>query len=250
MTSAVLPTRPVAVRPATPSLPAQVGLEVRKSLSTRSGRAVAGAAVLLAPAATAVAAGASSEPLGTVVGPLVVTGMLSVLVLLSLGVLATAGEWSHRTVQTTYLLEPRRGRVLAAKAAAVALLGAVLAAAAAGLSAGVLALAEPAASWAGGGRAVLVVGVAGALFTLVGAGVGGALGNTPGALTGVYLLELGVLPMLQVFRPALADRIDPGNAVLELAQGTHTGRSVLVLAVWVGVALVAGAVMTRRRPVH
>jgi len=252
MTAAV--ASPVSARPAArrtgPSLPQAVGLEVRKSLSTRSGRAVAGASVLLAPAAVAIAAGASSRPLDNVVGPLVVTGMLSVLVLLSLGVLSTAGEWTHRTVQTTYLLEPRRGRVLAAKAVAVAGMGAVLAAVASGLAVGLLAVLEPSASFAGGGRAVAMVTVAGAAFALVGAGVGAAVGNTAGALTGVYLLELGVLPMLQLFKPALADRIDPGNAVLELAQGTHQAQSVLVLAVWVGVSLVAGAVLTRRRPIQ
>jgi ABC-2 type transport system permease protein len=245
----VAPARVVARRTA-PSLPAAVGLEVRKSLSTRSGLALAGASVLLAPAAMAVAAGASSQPLGSVTGPLVVTGMLSALVLLSLGVLSTAGEWSHGTVQTTYLLEPRRGRVLAAKGVAVALLGAALAAVAGALAAAVLALVEPSVSWTGGGRAVLMIAVAGAAFALIGAGVGAALGNTPGALTGIYLLNLGVLPMLQVFKPALADAIDPGNAVLELAEGHEQAQSVTVLAVWVGVSLAAGALMTRRRAVQ
>jgi hypothetical protein len=250
MTAAVAsPVRPT-VRRTGASLPGQVGLEIRKSLSTRSGRAVAGAAVLLAPAAMTVAASASSGPLDNVTGPLVVTGLLTALVLLSLGVLSTAGEWTHGTVQTTYLLEPRRGRVLAAKAAAVALMGAALAAVAVALSAGVLALSEPSASWDGGARAMAMIVVAGAVFALVGAGVGAAIGNTPGALTGVYLLELGVLPMLQLFKPSLADRIDPGNAVLDLAQGAHTTQAVTILAVWVGVALVAGAAMTRRRAVQ
>jgi ABC-2 type transport system permease protein len=250
MTAAVAsPVRPT-VRRTGASLPGQVGLEIRKSLSTRSGRAVAGAAVLLAPAAMTVAASASSGPLENVTGPLVVTGLLTALVLLSLGVLSTAGEWTHGTVQTTYLLEPRRGRVLAAKAAAVALMGAALAAVAVSLGAGVLALAEPSASWDGGARAMAMIVVAGAVFALIGAGVGAAIGNTPGALTGVYLLELGVLPMLQLFKPSLADRIDPGNAVLDLAQGAHTTQAVTILAVWVGVALVAGASMTRRRAVQ
>jgi hypothetical protein len=176
--------------------------------------------------------------------------MLSALVLVSLGVLSTAGEWTHGTVQTTYLLEPRRGRVLAAKATAVALMGGVVAAVAVALSSGVLAVMEPSASWSGAGRAVAMVAVAGAVFALIGAGVGAAVGNTPGALTGIYLLDLGLLPMLQIFKPALADKIDPGNAVLELAQGTHQTQSVTVLAVWVGVALVAGTVMTRRRAVQ
>jgi ABC-2 type transport system permease protein len=252
MTAAV--ASPVSIRPTArrtgPSLPAAVGLEMRKSLSTRSGKALAGAATVLAPAATAIAAGMASEPLDNVLGPLVVTGMLSVLVLVSLGVLSTAGEWSHGTVQTTFLLEPRRGRVMAAKAAAVALTGAVVAAVAAGLSALVLLAMEPSASWAGGARAIGMVAVAGAVFALIGAGVGAAVGNTPGALTGIYLLDLGVLPVLQVAKPALADRIDPGNAILELAQGAHQTLSITILAVWVGVALVAGVVLSRRRAVQ
>lgn len=250
MTAAVAtPVRPTARR-TSPSLPAAVGLEVRKSLSTRSGLALVTAATLLAPAATAIAAGTASHPLDNVVGPLVVTGMLTALVLVSLGVLSTAGEWTHGSVQTTFLLEPRRGRVLAAKAGAVALTGAVVAAVAAGLSALVLLTMEPSATWDGSGRAILMVAVAGAAFALIGAGVGAAMGNTPAALTGIYLLDLGVLPVLQVAKPALAEKIDPGNAIVSLAQGAHQALSITILVVWVGVALIAGTVMNRRRAVQ
>jgi hypothetical protein len=223
---------------------------MRKSLSTRSGKALAGSATLLAPAAILLASGTADERLDEVLGPLVVTGLLSALVLVALGVLSTAGEWSHGSIQTTFLLEPRRGRVMAAKAAAVALMGAAIGAAAAGLSALLLAVMEPSASWDGAGRAVLFVAIGSAAFALIGAGVGAAVGNTPGALTGFYLLELGILPALQLFKPEVADKVDPGNAVLELAQGTHQALSVTILAVWVGVALVAGTVMTRRRAIH
>jgi len=223
---------------------------VRKSISTRSGLAVVTVATLLAPAAVAIAAATASEPLDNVLGPLVVTGMLSALVLVSLGVLSTAGEWSHGSVQTTFLLEPRRGRVLAAKSVAVALMGAGIAVVAAGLSALLLAVMEPSASWDGGARAIAMVAVAGAVFSLIGAGVGAALGNTPGALTGFYLVELGLLPALQVFKPEVADKMDPGNAILSLAQGDHQALSVTILAVWVGVALIAGAVMNQRRAVQ
>jgi hypothetical protein len=223
---------------------------VRKSLSTRSGLALAIAATLLAPAAITLAGGLASEPLTNVVGPLVVTGLLSALVLIALGVLSTAGEWSHHSVQTTFLLEPRRGRVMVAKAGAVALMGAVIALLGAGISAVVLVAMEPAASWDGAGRAILMVAVAGATFALIGAGVGAAVGNTPGALTGIYLLDLGVLPVLQTVKPALADKIDPGNAVLELAQGTHQALSITILAVWVGVTLIVGTLMTHHRAVQ
>ncbi|HEY7814617.1 MAG TPA: hypothetical protein VIC62_15340, partial [Nakamurella sp.] len=154
MTTAV--ASPVSVRTTArrtgSSLSSAVRLEVRKSLSTRSGLALVAAATLLAPAAIAIAAGTANQPLDRVVGPLVVTGMLSALVLVALGVLSTAGEWSHGSVQTTFLLEPRRGRVMAAKAAAVALMGAVVALVAAGLSAIVLVVMEPSASWDGAGR--------------------------------------------------------------------------------------------------
>jgi hypothetical protein len=241
--------RPTTARRTGPSLPAAIWLEVRKSLSTRSGLALVVSAVLLAPAAIAIAAGTASRPLDNVLGPLVVTGMLTALVLVSLGVLSTAGEWSHGTVQTTFLLEPRRGRVMATKAAAVALLGAVVAAVGAGLSALLLVVMEPSASWDGGARAIGMVALAGAVFALIGAGVGAAVGNTPGALTGFYLVELGLLPALQVFKPEVADKIDPGNAVLSLAQGDHTVLSITILAVWVGVALLAGTVLSRRRQV-
>lgn len=240
----------LSTRPGGSSFPAAAALEARKSLSTRSGKALVGGAVLLAPAAVALASAMASAPLDGVVGPLVVTGMLTALVLVSLGVLSTAGEWSHGSVQTTFLLEPRRGRVMAAKTVAVALMGAVVAGAAGGLASLVLLSMEPSAAWTGAGRAVVMVAVAGAVFAPIGAGVGAALGNTPGALTSIYLLDLGVLPVLQVAEPALADKIDPGNAILQLAQGTHQALSITILGVWVAVALVAGTAMARRRAVQ
>src|SRR5215207_9259408 len=83
-----------------PPLGRLTALEIRKSLSTRSGRTLTGAAALLP------AVGASL---------LFLLGALVSMLLVSVGVLATAAEWTHRTVQTTFLTVPRRGRVLAAK---------------------------------------------------------------------------------------------------------------------------------------
>src|SRR4051794_20010709 len=65
-----------AVRRTGPSLPTLVGREARKSLSTRSGKALAAAAVVLAPAATALVSAASTEPLPSVDGPIAVMGLL------------------------------------------------------------------------------------------------------------------------------------------------------------------------------
>ncbi|WP_448626098.1 hypothetical protein [Geodermatophilus sp. URMC 64] len=238
------------VRRTGPSLPTMVGLEIRKSLATRSGKSLAAASVVLAPAAMAIAS-STGEPIGSATGPIAVMGVLTAFVLVSLGVLSTAGEWSHRTAQTTFLLVPHRGRVLAAKGTAVALMGATFAAVSAGLSAGVLALTMGGElSWDGVPQTVVAVVAAGAAFAVTGAGVGAALGNTPAALTSLYLVLLGVMPVLENVKPAIAEKIDPANAVLNLGQGFEQTQSIAVLAGWVVVASVAGAVLTHRRAVQ
>lgn len=243
------PRSDVPVRRTAPSLPLLIGVEVRKSLSTRSGKALVAAAVLLAPIGALLASAGSSDALDSAAEPLAVLGLLTGYLLISLGVLSTAGEWSHRTVQTTYLLVPHRGRVLATKAVAVALLGAGLAAVSMALTAGVLALTEGGAGWDGAGRAVGTVVAAGAVFAMIGAGVGAALGNTAGALTGLYLVLLGVMPVLLNVEPAIAEKIDPANSVVSLALGDQQTQSIAILAGWVIVSTVAGMVITRRRSV-
>jgi ABC-2 type transport system permease protein len=199
----------------------------------------------------AIATRSAGAPLDNVLGPLVVTGLLTALVLVALGVLSTAGEWTHGTVQTTFLLVPRRGRVLVAKAGAVALLGAAFAAVSALLGAGVLYVAAgDQLVWDGTVRALVAVTAAGAAFAVTGAGVGAALANTPASLTGLYLVILGVLPIVRTFEPEIGTRLDPAEAVLALAQGQSETRSILVLTGWVVISSVAGWVLTHRRAVQ
>jgi ABC-2 type transport system permease protein len=233
-----------------PSFPALVALEARKSLSTRSGRAVAIGSVLLAPAAMGVAS-ASGDAFGSADGPIGAAGVLTALVLLALGVLATAGEWTHGTVQTTFLLVPQRGRVLAAKALAMAGLGLVLAALASGLATLVLAATLGGdLSWDAAPRALVSVVVAGAAFAVIGAGAGAAVANSPAAMTGIYLLVLAVFPLLRTLQPGIADALDPTNATLDLTLGTDRTSSIAVLVGWVVVSTAAGVVLTRRRAVQ
>ncbi|SOE03814.1 ABC transporter permease subunit [Blastococcus haudaquaticus] len=243
------PGRP-GLRRTVPSLPGLTGIEIRKSLSTRSGKALAVATVLLAPVATAVVAAASTEPLTAVDGPIAIMGLLTGYLLVSLGVLSTAGEWSHRTVQTTYLLVPHRGRVLAAKAVAVALMGALLGLVSTALTSGVLALMESGVSWDGAPRAIGAAVLAGAAFAVIGAGVGAALANSAAALTGLYLVLLGVMPIVSTFEPEVANAIDPANAVINLGQGAEQAQSAVNLGVWLVVASVAGWIVTHRRAVQ
>jgi ABC-2 type transport system permease protein len=254
MTATLTPPAPTAARPTArrtgPSLPAMVGIEMRKSLSTRSGRALAAASMLLAPVGVGVVAASSTGAAGAATGPITVMGLLTAYVLLSIGVLSTAGEWGHRTVQTTFLLVPHRGTVLAAKAVAVTLMSAAFAAVSSALTVGVLALVESGVTWDGAPRAMIVVVLSGAALAVIGAGVGAALASTPGALTGLYVLILGALPILQQLKPTWADKIDPATSVFNLAQGAEQTRSIVILAGWVVVASMAGWILTHRRAVQ
>ena len=248
MSAVLTPARPT-VRSAGPSLPTLVRIEMRKSLSTRSGKALAGAAVVLPPAAMAIVS-AGGEAIGGAPGPIAAMGIFAALLLLALGVLSTAGEWTHRTVQTTFLLVPQRGRVLASKGLAVGLLAAVLAALSTTASSAVLATTMGGdLSWAGTPQALGTVVVAGAAFAVIGAGVGAAVANVPAALTSLYLVVLGVMPVLSTVQPVVAANVDPNGAVLSLAQGQDQGRAIGILVGWVVVTTVAGTILTKRRQV-
>jgi ABC-2 type transport system permease protein len=249
MTDIMTHARPT-VRPTGPSAVSMVGLEIRKSLSTRSGKAVALAGVAVAPVATTLLS-FTGEKLDAVVGPIGAMGLVTALVLIPLGVLATAGEWSHRTVQTTFLQVPNRTKVVAAKVVAVAMMGAVIAAIAIAASAAVLSVGpvgDP--SWNGVPMAMAVAVAAGAAFAVIGAGVGAAMANTPAALTTLYLVVLGGMPALRLIEPEIAAKLDPTDAVLQLSTGNGTVSHSLTLVGWVVVTTVVGTIVTRRRAVQ
>ena len=233
-------------RPSAPSLGLLTGVEVRKSLSTRSGKAVAIVAALLGPVAVGIGSlgGEGTAPGAVILG---FTGMLTALVLLALGVLSTAGEWTHKSVQTTYLLVPQRGRVLAAKAVAMALTGLVLASVGVALAVGALALFTTGVSWVAAGQAVVAVIASGAAFAVIGAGIGAAVGNSAAAMTGTYLTVLGVLPVLNSVKPEIAEKLDPASSIVTLAQHGAATTPIAVIAGWVIVSTIAGVLITRRR---
>jgi ABC-type transport system involved in multi-copper enzyme maturation permease subunit len=143
---------------------------------------------------------------------------LSSMVMLVLGILATAGEFRQRTIMWTFLAEPRRGRVLAAKLAVLGAVGAAMGALAFGLA---LAIAVP--WYAARGIHVLPVSVpalwagatvAGACYGLLGVALGALTRNTIAAVLGglawVQIVEVG---LLQHFVPALAKWLPTGAAV-------------------------------------
>ena len=67
------------------------------------------------------------------------------------------------------------------------------------------------------GRVVTVIG-AGAAFAVIGAGIGAAVGNAPAALTATYLTVLGVLPAVTAAKPAIGESLDPAAAIVTISQ--------------------------------
>jgi len=108
---------------------ASIRTELLKLRTTRTteGSAMAGLALAaLLGAATASIAGHDGAPaLGsaTWVADAIGVSTLPVAMALLLGVLLSAGEHQHGTIATTFLVTPRRTRVLAAKAACMAVAG-------------------------------------------------------------------------------------------------------------------------------
>jgi ABC-2 type transport system permease protein len=248
LTTTALPAAGTTARRTGPSFAQLTALEIGKSLSTRSGKAVTGLAVLVGPLGVLLGTMTSESGVPAVV-VLGIMGMLIALVLLSLGVLSTAGEWTHKSVQTTYLLVPQRGRVLTAKAVAMALLGLVLAAVGVGLAVGALAAFTPDVDWTAAGQAVTAVIPSSAAFAVIGAGIGAAVGNSAAAMTGTYLTVLGVLPVVNSVKPEIAEKFDPASAIVTLAQHGAATTPITVIVGWVIVSTIAGIVVTRRRAV-
>jgi ABC-2 type transport system permease protein len=182
------------------------------------------------------------------------------LAVLLVGLLASAGEYRHRTVLSARLVEPRVVRALTAKLLAVGLFGlavGVLVEAVAGAG-GAVALVvndvpvEPLAH--GVPRVAATVPLVFALHGLAGVAVGTLLRSTAGAvgatLLWVFVVE-GVVPVLT--RRAEIGHWLPGGAAQDVLAATPAAGALapsaaaVLLAGYVGVlALAAWAVDTRR----
>lgn len=175
-----------------------------------------------------------------------------------LGILAATQEWSQRTAMTTFTLEPRRGRVVAAKIVSTLLLG---------LGAIVTAIALAAAGrfiaglrgvesgwgldwWIVGGMALLII-----LSMLQGVGFGLALLNTPAAIVAFFAIPM-LLPLMYLvsWLRTPAEWLDMSSTTAPLMLGeAMTGEQwahlAVSVAVWVGAPLVIGVWRVLRREV-
>jgi ABC-type transport system involved in multi-copper enzyme maturation permease subunit len=180
-----------------------------------------------------------------------------------LGALSITGEIRTGTIRPTFLANPRRARVIAAKALAGALAGLAV-----GLVAQALTLGVEVAGLAArgidlgidaGDAAQLLAGgaVAGALFAAIGVGVGALVRNQVAALVGLCVWLLLIEPILLGDLPGVA-KFGPGAAAGALAGAIQTqvaddlvapALGALLLAVYAAAAAAAGALATVRRDV-
>ena len=165
--------------------------EFRKAIDTRAARWLLAAAVLLALAAAAVPL-VFPHNVSQDRASFLTWSALGLSRLLPIALMLTmTAEWSQRTALTTFTLEPRRGRVLAAKVVAslaISVVGGCLAfvIAQAGLAVALADGRHPAVGWSWpelAGFAAFVL-----LTSAIGSAIGSALHNTAAAIVTYFAL--------------------------------------------------------------
>jgi hypothetical protein len=176
-----------------------------------------------------------------------------------LGAMSITAEIRHGTIRPTFLVNPRRGRVVAAKVSASTLIGAGfgLAASVIGAAAGIALLGARGVDLQldGGDYALLIAGgtAASALWAAIGVGIGALVRNQVPTLIGISAWLLFVEGL---FGEGVMDvgRYAPGLLGMAVSgQEPDTllapGLSLFLLALYAVAAAVAGLVATDRRDV-
>lgn len=187
------------------------------------------------------------------------TGSLAGLFSALAGVMLITSEYRHGTIRPTLLFNPRRSRVLAAKAAAGLLAGLALGLVgiALGFGIGALALHTRGIPFAlTGGQTGLLIGgglAAVALWGAIGAAVGAIVRSQVGTIVGLLAWGLIVDNLLFAFVPSIG-RYSPNNAenALEGLTTKHllpAAAGGAVLLVWAAALTIAGIAATARRDV-
>jgi ABC-2 type transport system permease protein len=169
-------------------------------------------------------------------------------------ILMFTGEWSQRSVMTTFTQEPRRIRVMNAKLAASLALGGVGAVVGGVLAAAGIALA------AASGRTLeanMSVGVIASyvlyvlLNVLAAVALGALLHHSAAAISASFALP-AVTTLIGTASTLVAEWIDmstPWSWVLENDWGGHLPKISVSITFWVAIPLAAGLVRTTRRDV-
>jgi ABC-2 type transport system permease protein len=233
-------------------------VELRKLADTRAGLWLLIVIGLAAAATGAILLFAAPDDAQTFREFFVFAQVPAVVLLPVLGILSMTGEWSQRTALTTFALVPQRGRVIAAKLVAAALI-AVLAAAASTLFA-VLGNALAAAtggdgSWGIPWQIVAQCVAMQVLFALMGSAFGALLMNSPLAIVLYFALPTVWTILTESIRAlrTAATWLDINVTTLPMTETAMTagqwGRLGVSAAAWVLLPLVLGTVRVLRREV-
>lgn len=235
-----------------------VRIELRKSVDTRAGRWLLAGVAIIGVAMTFVAMFTGDPDDHTFPrSASSIQGAMAVLLPI-VSILLVTSEWSQRTALQTFVLTPRRGRVIAAKlaagaalAVAVAVLGIVLSALATQLAGTHPTVGE----WRQAG-VVLVASVSVQLLSqLSGMGFGLLLLHSPAAIVANFVIPIawaalgGGIAALHGVQPWL----DPAKATENLLGGhmnAHRWAQVaVVVLVWVVALIAAGLIRLRRKDI-
>ncbi|HKD34504.1 MAG TPA: hypothetical protein VKB73_13745 [Gaiellaceae bacterium] len=190
------------------------------------------------------------DPLDTSAGPPqqradVGIAAVSALISLILGIVASAGEFTHGTIGQTFLAAPVRERVLGAKLAAAAAAGAALGLASCAFAWGYAALLLRARSvpiHLGSGptlRLVLGITLAAALTGAFGIGFGSLLRRQTAAIVIALVWLLVGEPLLGL---AQVERYGPGHVVAAVVEAGNQGSDLLPFGAGLAVGLLYVAV--------
>ncbi|MEQ4716983.1 hypothetical protein [Nonomuraea sp. B19D2] len=233
-----------------------VRVETRKLFDTRSSKILT--AILVTLGLGSVAAR------GLVAGPhfftLAGTSAIAFGTLLPvLAILTMTGEWSHRTALTTFALEPRRGRVLAAKclpplvaAVLACLLGLLVAVP---VTAAVAAAQGVPADWQVAPHTVLGWIAAMVILTAEGLAMGVLLLNAPAAIVIYFSAPIlwSAVGRLGHVGEVLAGWLDLNSTTNPLMNGGMTGGELARLAtsalVWIAIPMAVGVLRVSRKDI-
>ncbi len=240
-----------------------VGVELRKSFDTRSGRWLLASLGLAAVLTTgAIIAWAPAEQLTYSQFTLAI-GVPMTVILPIIAVLSVTSEWTQRSGLATFTLVPHRGRVLLAKAIAAVLVtvpatGAAFAVGALGNLTGA-ALADVPAVWDQAAVDVAYFALGQTLLLLVGFVLGALVRNSSGAIV-AYMIYSFVAPGLLAFlafnqawfadaRPWLDPKYNQDALLRADLTGDQWSQLAVTSVVWLVVPMVVAVVTVLRSEV-
>lgn len=173
------------------------------------------------------------------------------------GAIAVAREYGHGTVVPTFLASPRRHRAVLAQLTAVLIGGAIIGLVGAGLTVLAVACSLPTTEYnfmvsAAGVIAVLVASsFAGAMGSVLGAGIGALVRNTGGAVTGTFLVLIIAPPLIVQLTSDATSWIPStlANVLSGISHDISRPAAFAALAAWAIVPALIGLLSVQKRDV-